>query len=1181
MFNKRKETTYLYFAFLSIIILIFSSCSSEYSQIRNEKKLYKEEKKKERKEKTKNRRIQRNSKNEFKAYYNSYYLAKIKFRDALEEASVHQNSSNTRSNNSVKLFDDAIKYSNVVLDDFYNTDYWLDAAYIKARASYSKNIFSAASYYFNEIIKNKNNPYYYDSLVRMGFISLRLNDSKKLLSILEELDSSIDSFNSNIKKLDKKNPYKFIQNDLLQVESNYYILKAEEALYSNSPISEVEYYYKLAINSSIDKSKTEYLYSILLSIFESSNDILKVLEYTDKVISLNKLNKDDISSDLYLKDWFDLNRSLGLHSNIYKHIDSLYKESSNIKDKLYLLLERAKTYFYDENIELAFTEFNKLVQDYEEDLLLYKDYFSEVYYYLGQIYLKSKYDYKLALNYFDLSIEKKSKDNPSINKSKSLNDYLELYDQYLVANASNVKLTASDSLVVNEINVESGNNEFYIPVPDDYSYNSDNVDTLLFNMGSILYFDLDMKDEALNKFEFLYNGYTDSYLIPQVIKILNEIDPSIDWRRKFLGDLKVFSKNKNEVIDNSLIDSRNKAFKAMNSSIQEALNLFEINFDRYDDLNSLYMIAFIYDFYLKDPYQAVTFYNKYLEHAAADNINVVTNRLRSIETVLNDEINITKQRIAYSNSLQYLNYNSLISKDSILVSLSDCQKGESIKLKDKCKAFENVIDFLSPEELLDTLSVNLIGKWSNNKSMDLQIFDVAMTLYANIQDNELTAKYCKILIDYYADSDIINDVYLLLDKVEPNSDWSLVISNAIYEDFLEIEKFSPKTGLDIVNASLQKPKPATLSSENIFYKVYKDSLIQYQDSAVYSLKYNSNIFSDNRNLGEKFLISKLNTKEVRYTVDKNSIIKWDLNYSRSQEISEDDYYFDNNLKVIQESISPETKNYRYNINDTASECYYLEESYSCYEVRAIPNKDGFYKTIWFLELEDNVFLRIKENISNINQELLFKNEFKYKKIDSFYIVDKIKKIDLNKEYITILDVNEIQVNNGILLEDLMPKNNIKVKDFNIQDLNQKLMNLIDMNNVLFPDLEDINDDSNKNLFDYSQSVNQYFYFVETATINGVELTDKDMIVAYNDDVVVGARQYVLEGRIDVPLMGYDNSSENTKISTKGYCEVGDIPIIKVHRDNGEVIDMDVILIDDDGTLGFQSIGHVYVILQKD
>ena len=38
MFNKRKETTYLYFTFLSIIILIFSSCSSEYSQIRNEKK---------------------------------------------------------------------------------------------------------------------------------------------------------------------------------------------------------------------------------------------------------------------------------------------------------------------------------------------------------------------------------------------------------------------------------------------------------------------------------------------------------------------------------------------------------------------------------------------------------------------------------------------------------------------------------------------------------------------------------------------------------------------------------------------------------------------------------------------------------------------------------------------------------------------------------------------------------------------------------------------------------------------------------------------------------------------------------------------------------------------------------------------------------------------------------------
>ena len=37
-------------------------------------------------------------------------------------------------------------------------------------------------------------------------------------------------------------------------------------------------------------------------------------------------------------------------------------------------------------------------------------------------------------------------------------------------------------------------------------------------------FEKEYCDDLINKFEFLYNSYTDSYLIPQVIKILNEIN---------------------------------------------------------------------------------------------------------------------------------------------------------------------------------------------------------------------------------------------------------------------------------------------------------------------------------------------------------------------------------------------------------------------------------------------------------------------------------------------------------------------------------------------------------------------------------------------------------------------------------------------------------------------------------
>ena len=47
--------------------------------------------------------------------------------------------------------------------------------------------------------------------------------------------------------------------------------------------------------------------------------------------------------------------------------------------------------------------------------------------------------------------------------------------------------------------------------------------------------------------------------------------------------------------------------------------------------------------------------------------------------------------------------------------------------------------------------------------------------------------------------------------------------------------------------------------------------------------------------------------------------------------------------------------------------------------------------------------------------------------------------------------------------------------------------------------------------------------------------------------------------------------------SEGYCEVGDLPTIKIFRPNGEFIKMDVILVE--GNLEFQSLGNASVILR--
>ena len=66
---------------------------------------------------------------------------------------------------------------------------------------------------------------------------------------------------------------------------------------------------------------------------------------------------------------------------------------------------------------------------------------------------------------------------------------------------------------------------------------------------------------------------------------------------------------------------------------------------------------------------------------------------------------------------------------------------------------------------------------------------------------------------------------------------------------------------------------------------------------------------------------------------------------------------------------------------------------------------------------------------------------------------------------------------------------------------------------------------------------QSFYYIEN--VEAMELND--WVLAYNGDVLVGARQYI-GGIIDVPVMGDDDTD-----FTAGYCSNGDVPEFKLYR----------------------------------
>ena len=119
-------------------------------------------------------------------------------------------------------------------------------------------------------------------------------------------------------------------------------------------------------------------------------------------------------------------------------------------------------------------------------------------------------------------------------------------------------------------------------------------------------------------------------------------------------------------------------------------------------------------------------------------------------------------------------------------------------------------------------------------------------------------------------------------------------------------------------------------------------------------------------------------------------------------------------------------------------------------------------------------------------------------------------------------------------------------------------------------------------YQYIQSPNQFFYFVKEATIEANEISEGDWIVAYNNDVVVGSRQYTEGGMIDLPIMGSyaeegNRSSSYLSTATAGYCEYGDVPAIKIHRANGgDITEMYVEV--EQGGASFTNGSHAVVTL---
>ena len=86
--------------------------------------------------------------------------------------------------------------------------------------------------------------------------------------------------------------------------------------------------------------------------------------------------------------------------------------------------------------------------------------------------------------------------------------------------------------------------------------------------------------------------------------------------------------------------------------------------------------------------------------------------------------------------------------------------------------------------------------------------------------------------------------------------------------------------------------------------------------------------------------------------------------------------------------------------------------------------------------------------------------------------------------------------------------------------------------------------------DFVQSTEQAFYLIEDLTIDGETPREDDILIAFNDDALVGSAWYDGEYTA-VPVMGKDNNPY-----TESYCQEGDTPTFKLLRQStGEMFSL--------------------------
>ena len=653
----------------------------------------------------------KNSNNNFLAYYNTFYSAQKNFDDAIDILSKTNNIDDKIPSTVSTLLDKAIENAYLIEEKYYNTKYLDDAFFIIAKSTYLKGKVSGANYYFKKIINDfKDSKYYFESLVWLGFIFLDLNNSKELESIILKLDENFDAFNNN---------ELFI----------YYLLKAK--------INELEnikdnnnFYYTEAVKYSPNIFEKNKIYKKLISIYEDEKDFSKCSEFLAKLIE----EIDQSEYNFYIEKWFYSNAMVGNYDKNYNFISDKLNDNISVSDKIFYQIQLAKSLYLDNQIEKSQNIYIDLIDEYaNKNAANLKPFFCDVYFDMGKMYMNNFGDFFEAKKYFDkckdncLSQDKKKFKNEALTISSNINNYFSLIDEFEIMQ----KNPAEDSVL--EKNEDK--NPFYIPIPKDNNVRKS--DQLLYEMGVLLLFKLELADSSISKFKKVYNDYDTTQYAYKSVRLLNEIDKNNNWESILNEKFSNYIDLENDEL--FIMSLRKEAWDQMNFDILSSINKFLLIYNNYNDHNSLYYVSYLYDNYLDDLELSFKYYKEYQQKFKEGNyINEVNSRINEITRSIENEIDYFNQTIYYLSALKFLDTKS-INLDSAKYFL-DLSSSINSNLNLNIK-IDKLDDFIKGyEDILDSSDSGNLSEYEyifENNVKDSIFFDTIRLEYFNIKQDLL------------------------------------------------------------------------------------------------------------------------------------------------------------------------------------------------------------------------------------------------------------------------------------------------------------------------------------------------------------------------------------------------------------------------------------------------------------